>query len=59
MKAVRPGDASSPLVVATHPRGSMFEHFSGDRLIKSSLVYTWVVEYDGINVDEDRRDGGR
>ena len=59
MKAVRPGDPSSPLVVATQPRGSMFEHFSGDRLIKSSLVYTWVVEYDGINVDEDRRNGDR
>ena len=46
MKNVRPGDPSSPLVVATQPLGHMFGYFSGDRLIKSSLVYMWVVEYD-------------
>jgi hypothetical protein len=46
MKGVRPGDPSSPLVVATQPLGHMFGYFSGDRLIKSSLVYMWVVEYD-------------
>ena len=46
MKDVRPGDPSSPLVVATQPLGHMFGYFSGDRLIKSSLVYMWVVEYD-------------
>jgi hypothetical protein len=46
LKEVRPGDASSPLVVDTQPPGHMFEFFSGDRLMKSSLVYMWVVEYD-------------
>jgi hypothetical protein len=50
MKAVRPGDASSPLVVETLPPGHMFGYFSGDRPMKSSLVYAWVVEYDA---DED------
>jgi hypothetical protein len=50
MKAVRPGDPSSPLVMATQPPGHMFAYFSGDPLMKSSLVYMWVVEYDA---DED------
>lgn len=46
LKAVRSGDPSSPLVVATQPTGRMFQYFSGDRLAKSSLVYIWIVEYD-------------
>jgi hypothetical protein len=50
MKDVRPGDSSSPLVVATQPPGHMFGYFSGDRLMKSSLVYMWVVEYDADEV---------
>ena len=54
MKDVRPGDPSSPLVVATQPLGHMFGYFSGDRLMKSSLVYTWVVEYDADNVESER-----
>jgi hypothetical protein len=54
MKAVRPGDASSPLVVATQPLGHMFVYFSGDRLAKSSLVYLWVVEYDAANIAPER-----
>jgi hypothetical protein len=47
MTRVRPGDAKSPLVLQTQPPGAMFGFFSGDRMMKSSLVYTWVVEYDG------------
>ncbi len=54
MKMVRPGDPSSPLVVATQPPGHMFGYFSGDRLMKSSLVYVWVVEYDADNAGRDR-----
>jgi hypothetical protein len=50
MKAVRPGDPSSPVVVVTQPPGHMFGYFSGDRLMKSSLVYMWVVEYDADEV---------
>src|SRR6266540_2813020 len=46
VQAVRPGDAASPLVVETQPLGHMFQYFSGDRLLKSSMVYTWVVEFD-------------
>lgn len=55
MKDVRPGDPSSPLVVATQPLGHMFGYFSGDQLKKSSLVYMWVVEYDADNVAPVRR----
>jgi len=53
MRGVRPGDPASPLVVTTQPPGHMFEHFSGDRHMKSSLVYMWVVEYDAIEVDSE------
>lgn len=49
MKDVRPGDPSSPLVVETQPLGHMFQYFSGDRLVKSSLVYTWIVQFDAGN----------
>jgi hypothetical protein len=49
MQRVRPGDASSPLVVQTQPLGHMFEHFSGDGMLKSSMVYVWIVEYDAAN----------
>jgi hypothetical protein len=55
MRAVRPGDPKSVLVVATQPLGHMFEYFTGDRLRKSSLVYTWVVEHEAIEVDPDAR----
>ena len=54
MKDVRPGDPSSPLVVETQPLGHMFQYFSGDRLVKSSLVYTWIVQFDAA---ENTRDG--
>ena len=50
MRDVRPGDASSPLVVQTQPLGHMFRYFSGDRLAKSSIVYLWIVEYDADDV---------
>lgn len=52
LKAVRPGDASSPLVVQTLPTGHMFTFFSGDRLLKASMVYTWVVEFDATQDPE-------
>jgi hypothetical protein len=53
MKDVRPGDPSSPLVVETQPLGHMFQYFSGDRLVKSSLVYTWIVQFDAPNNSRD------
>ena len=53
MKDVRPGDPSSPLVVETQPLGHMFQYFSGDPIVKSSLVYTWVVQFDASNNTRD------
>jgi hypothetical protein len=55
MRDVRPGDPSSPLVVETQPLGRMFQYFSGDRLMKSSMVYTWVVEFDANNNSREDR----
>ena len=49
-----PGDAHSPLVVATQPIGHMYGYFSGDRAAKSSLVYVWVVQYDAQESEMDR-----
>jgi hypothetical protein len=54
MQRVSPGDAKSPLVVETQPTGHMYGYFSGDRSAKASLVYVWVVEYDGQDSARDR-----
>jgi hypothetical protein len=43
MRAVRPGDASSPLVIVTQRNGSMYRYFSGNRATKSQMVFDWVV----------------
>jgi hypothetical protein len=43
MRAVRPGDAASPLVVVTQPGGSMYRYWSGDRVSKANMVFQWVV----------------
>jgi mono/diheme cytochrome c family protein len=45
MRAVRPGDASSLLVVVTQRNGSMYRFFSGSRSAKAQLVRDWVVTY--------------
>jgi len=45
MAAVRPGDASSPLVATTQSNGSMYRYFSGNRQTKASMVRDWVVLY--------------
>jgi hypothetical protein len=54
MQRVTPGDRHSPLVAATQPNGHMYGYFSGDRSVKASLVYVWVVEYDGQDAARDR-----
>lgn len=54
VRLVTPGDRHSPLVAATQPTGHMYPYFSGDRAAKSSLVYVWVVEYDGQETARDR-----
>jgi hypothetical protein len=44
MGYVVPGSASSLLVRATQPGGSMFGHLSGDAAGKAELIRRWVVE---------------
>lgn len=41
---VRPGDASSPLVVKTQPGGSMYSKLPGNRAANAELIRRWVVE---------------
>lgn len=48
MAAVRPGSASSLLVVVTQRNGSMYRYFSGTsatRQAKADAVRTWIVAY--------------
>lgn len=48
MAAVRPGSASSALVVTTQPSGRMYRYFSGStatRQAKAAEVLSWVVTY--------------
>jgi len=54
MAGVRPGSASSPLVVVTQRYGSMYRYFSGTstaRQGKADAVRTWIVTY---NAQENR-----
>jgi hypothetical protein len=54
MTAVRPGSASSLLVVVTQPNGSMYRYFSGSsatRQAKAAQVRRWIVTY---NAQENR-----
>ena len=54
MTAVRPGSASSLLVVVTQRNGSMYRYFSGTnatRQAKADAVRTWIVTY---NAQESR-----
>jgi hypothetical protein len=44
----RPGDASSKLVVDCAPGGSMYRYFTGDAVTEATLVFRWMVVYDGI-----------
>ncbi len=43
MKDVRPGSASSRLVVLSQSNGSMYRYFTGDRKTKAAMVKKWVV----------------
>ena len=43
MAAVRPGSASSALVIVTQPGGMMYSLLSGDRAGKAALIRTWVL----------------
>jgi hypothetical protein len=44
----RPGDASSRVVVDCAPGGSMYRYFTGDAVTKATLVFRWMVVYDGM-----------
>ncbi len=48
MAGQRPGDARSSVVVDCSPGGSMYRYFSGDALTKATIVFRWMVVYDGL-----------
>jgi len=43
LRAVTPGSAQSILVRATRSNGVMYPELSGDRVVKSQVIYDWVV----------------
>lgn len=43
MAAVRPGSASSALVIVTQPGGVMYSFLSGDRAGTATQIRTWVL----------------
>jgi hypothetical protein len=47
MRGQRPGNADSSLVVACAPGGSMYRYFRGDPLVDATLVFRWIVYYNG------------
>ena len=44
----RAGDASSSVVVDCSPGGSMYRYFTGDAVTEATLVFRWMVVYDGM-----------
>ena len=48
MNDQRPGDARSSVVVDCSPGGSMYRYFSGDALTKATIVFRWMVYYNGV-----------
>jgi hypothetical protein len=47
MSGQRPGDAASPVVVDCSPGGSMYRYFTGDPVSEATLVFRWMVVYNG------------
>ena len=47
MAGQRPGDASSSVVVDCSPGGSMYRYFSGDAVTEATVVFRWMVYYNG------------
>jgi hypothetical protein len=47
MSGQRPGDARSSVVVDCAPGGSMYRYFSGDALTEATMVFRWIVVYNG------------
>jgi hypothetical protein len=48
MSGQRPGDARSSVVEDCSPGGSMYRYFSGDATTSATLVFRWMVVYDGL-----------
>jgi hypothetical protein len=48
MAGQRPGDARSSLVVDCSPGGSMYRYFSGDATTKATMVFRWMVYFNGL-----------
>jgi mono/diheme cytochrome c family protein len=44
----RAGDASSSVVVDCSPGGSMYRYFTGDAVTEATLVFRWMVVYNGM-----------
>jgi hypothetical protein len=42
------GDAKSSLVVTGSPGGTMYQYYSGDAITKSTIVFRWLVYYNGL-----------
>jgi hypothetical protein len=47
MSGQRPGDARSSVVVDCAPGGSMYRYFSGDAVTEATMVFRWMVVYNG------------
>jgi hypothetical protein len=47
MRRQRPGDAKSSVVVDCAPGGSMYRYFRGDATAAATMVFRWMVYYDG------------
>jgi hypothetical protein len=43
----RPGDARSSVVVDCSPGGSMYQYFRGDAAAEATMVFRWMVVYNG------------
>jgi hypothetical protein len=47
MRQQRPGDAKSSVVVDCAPGGSMYRYFRGDAATAATMVFRWMVVYNG------------
>jgi hypothetical protein len=48
MQQQRPGDAKSSVVVDCAPGGSMYRYFRGDAPTEATMVFRWIVYYNGM-----------
>ena len=48
MAGQTPGDARSSVVVDCAPGGSMYKYFRGDAVTEATMVFRWMVYYNGL-----------